>query len=420
MSIQTPRTIHQEDECIRRVYYTGSDEMKAGYALCHDRDNITAIGVAGTALAAANASHARHIYVEKPASGNLHNFAGLVATDSAGKTGPCWLNIVVPNCPGTVLTPFTDQSCTIDSTLLTVKAASYIVGGAGQGVVIGKALQTINRSSTNGTVQAALAMPNPLEKAYGDAVPSSTNNALSPAIWEGCPWNEIGRNPSLGYRFFDDFLQVGATTAPWVIVGTNGTAAGLATAEGGVVRVSGPGTDNDECTFSSNNNAAGMIKLSTTGKRLWYETRVRPSQVATAQGIFVGFLEETGAADTNFTDDTTAMEVLDSIGFQVVSAADGAACSYIDTIIQLTSGALVQVADHASDFVAATWINLGMVYDGGTMTFYVNGVALADTVASTATNFPLDQVMQLAWGVKCGSAAVSSLDVDWVRVAQLR
>jgi hypothetical protein len=56
----------------------------------------------------------------------------------------------------------------------------------------------------------------------------------------------------------------------------------------------------------------------------------------------------------------------------------------------------------------------------GVVTFYLNGVALADTIASTATNFPLDQIMCPTFGVKIGSAAAENLDIDWWYAAQLR
>ena len=138
---------------LKHVYYTGSDTLKPGYALCYDRDTITAENAAGTALVATASSYGRHSWVEKPASGNLHNFAGIVGPGQQMMAGPCWVEIIQP-LPGLVIDVFSDISCTANTTWLTIQPASYYIGGAGEGLIIGIALQTVDRSSTNGLVQA--------------------------------------------------------------------------------------------------------------------------------------------------------------------------------------------------------------------------------------------------------------------------
>ena len=54
----------QDGMRIKDVYYTGSDEMQSGYALCYDRDRGTASEVDPN----------RYLYVEKPAAGNLEHY----------------------------------------------------------------------------------------------------------------------------------------------------------------------------------------------------------------------------------------------------------------------------------------------------------------------------------------------------------
>jgi hypothetical protein len=245
---------------------------------------------------------------------------------------------------------------------------------------------------------------------------SAAGVGLSPLIWDDCPRLQMLMNPTLGFCIFDDMLQVGTTGAPYEIAGANGVFTGLAGIGYGVARLSAPGTDNDECTVVSNNDKAGMIVASAT-KDWWFEARVRPNQIATAQGVFVGLGEEAGIGTDFFTDDTMALKVVDYLGFQILAATDIAAVW--QTAMALNGGARVAVSATAYTAVA-DWTKLGMKSVSGTVTFYVNGAALADTVASSATNFPLDQVMGIVFGTKCGSAAANALDVDWWSAAQLR
>ena len=101
------------------------------------------------------------------------------------------------------------------------------------------------------------------------------------------------------------------------------------------------GADNDECYVSSNNNLAGLIKANATND--WaFEARVMINQITTAQGVFVGLSEEAGSGVDFMTDDTMAMKVLDSIGFQIVQPTDAAAIW--QTEITLNGGARVAVS----------------------------------------------------------------------------
>ncbi len=133
------------------AWYEGTDTIKTGYALCYNYD----YGTAATATAS------RGNRVEKPATRNLQYFAGVVADGypTGGITGPCQVRLVKPN--GTICQGFTDQSCTIGSTVLYVQTASYYLtdavytsSTACRPVAI--AMQTIDRSSTAGTTLVKL------------------------------------------------------------------------------------------------------------------------------------------------------------------------------------------------------------------------------------------------------------------------
>lgn len=239
---------------------------------------------------------------------------------------------------------------------------------------------------------------------------------LSPLIWDDCPRLNMLVNPTLGMCYHNDFLEFGATTAPWEIVGTNGTVIGLAGDPYGVIRLSAPGTDNDEAYLASNNDKAGMIKADATHD-WWYEARVKPGQVTLAQGLFVGLGEETGIANDFMTDDTMALKVVDYLGFQVIQPTDAAAVW--QTVMALNGGARVAVSATAGS-AAAAWTKLGMKSVSGKVTFYIDGVALSATTTSAATNFPLNQVMELVFATKAGQGTANNLDVDWVSAAQLR
>ena len=241
---------------------------------------------------------------------------------------------------------------------------------------------------------------------------------LSPLIWSTCPRAEMLLDPTLGIWVGDDFPVVQATGFPYTLyTDTTDTFTSLAGQIGGVGRIALSGSDNDE-EYVVYNQSAGIIKADAT-HNWWFEARIKPSQVATAHGIFIGLAEEAGVGADLMDTDNMVLKVIDAIGFQIISAADGAACAVIQTIIQLNGGARVAV-DATAGTATAAYIKFGMKSILGTVTFYLNGVALDTTVASTATNFPLDQIMCPTFGVKAGDSNAENLDIDWWYAAQLR
>ena len=241
---------------------------------------------------------------------------------------------------------------------------------------------------------------------------------LSPLIWGSCPRLEMLADPTLGILVGDDFPIVQATGFPYTLyTDTTDTFTSLAGQIGGVGRLALSGTDNDE-EFVVYNQASGIIKADAT-HNWWFEARLKPSQVATSHGIFIGLAEEAGVGVDLMNTDDMVLKVIDAIGFQVISETDGTACAVIQTIIQFNTGARVAV-DATAGTATAAYIKFGMKSILGTVTFYLNGVALDTTVASTATNFPLDQVMCPTFGVKAGDSNAENLDMDWWYAAQLR
>jgi hypothetical protein len=76
---------------VRRMWYSGTAQLVQGQPLCYEE---TADDIDGT--------HDFPFNVEIPNTNNEAVFAGIVAENSAGLTGPCMVDVVIPR-PGDVL-----------------------------------------------------------------------------------------------------------------------------------------------------------------------------------------------------------------------------------------------------------------------------------------------------------------------------
>lgn len=100
----------------KKVFYTGSDAVVAGYGCCYDRDYGTATDNDGK----------RDARVALPDNTNNNSFAGVFAKSYAAKTGGQWVTIYVP---GSICQIYVDASTTISETnYLTCQ-----IGGGGSG-----------------------------------------------------------------------------------------------------------------------------------------------------------------------------------------------------------------------------------------------------------------------------------------------
>ena len=152
----------------RRAYYTGTDTLYEGYALCYNFDAADqsaegfTTGGNGTTISLADSiapTAARRIQVEKPTISNCFHFAGVVSEKSNGVTGPGWVEICLP---GSVCNIYAKKSADhvgdlATGQLLTFCTSTYEFGytglpGQGSAVVLG----TVDRSTTAGLVQAQL------------------------------------------------------------------------------------------------------------------------------------------------------------------------------------------------------------------------------------------------------------------------
>lgn len=251
----------------------------------------------------------------------------------------------------------------------------------------------------------------------GNTYGGSTNYGLSPAIWEDCPLAQMVVDPQYGSWDGDDF--VGCSGSPLVtahkytLAGANGTFGAVASVAHGAAILTAPGTDNDEAFLIG--GAGAMQMKADASSTWWFEARVKINQITTAQGVFVGLSTEAGA--DFMTDNTMAIKVVSSIGFQIIAATDVAAIW--QSIHQFATGARAAV-NATLLTAAASYVKLGMKCAAGTVTFYVDGVPDATQVLSSATNFPLNAYMAATFATKCGSAAANTLTIDWWKLAQTR
>lgn len=173
----------------RRVYYTGTDTLEEGYALCY---NFSASDVSAENLTLSagvgEECPARRIQVSKPTVNNCVHFAGVVTGKYSGFTGPGYIEI---NEPGSVCNIYaaanvdhgtagkgmnTGQILTFDLDAYTFTHAGC--PGAGSAIV----LQDVDRSSTNGLVMAELCVGAP---SGGVQTINSTHFAAEQAVSTG-------------------------------------------------------------------------------------------------------------------------------------------------------------------------------------------------------------------------------------------
>jgi hypothetical protein len=255
------------------------------------------------------------------------------------------------------------------------------------------------------------------------AAGTAAGEGLSPLIWADCPVIQMLVDPTVGILARDDFAIVQATGFPYELSGTNGTFTGVAGVSYGQALLSAvTGTDNNEAQLAYNNDVGGLIGCNAT-KKWWFETRVKLSQIAAECGTFVGLLQAAASQDALMGDDDMILTAgIDCIGFQIVEATANAA-PYWRTMMDLAARAAVS---ETAALASTNFVKLGMksvpnaAATVATVTFYVDGVALAGTTTTAATDFPLNQFLQVHFGVKTGKNAAHSLTLDWWQAAQLR
>lgn len=123
---------------VKAVYYEGNSIIYEGMPVCYNFDttnNWTGYGAATLAAAKTyqgttaegELNEGKFLRVENPTDDNLLHFAGVVAgTKKVGQTGPCVLDIYVPN--GAVVPVRAGVECTVGKTVLSIINATQYLG----------------------------------------------------------------------------------------------------------------------------------------------------------------------------------------------------------------------------------------------------------------------------------------------------
>jgi len=162
-------------QLMTEVYYTGTDTLYTGYTLAYDfnaadvnseNQTLTTTSVGGITGDGIDVGEeywndARRILVEKIQEGNKLHFAGVVAAESSGMTGPGWVKIHRPGsvCPVYCYSDIDheDAAAVNSGQLVTIVPGQYYMrSGAYPGSGSAMTLQDVSRASTAGTVMAEL------------------------------------------------------------------------------------------------------------------------------------------------------------------------------------------------------------------------------------------------------------------------
>jgi len=282
-------------------------------------------------------------------------------------------------------------------------------------------IETHSGAETHSGVEVFSAVPN--VTCYGTA----GGRGPSPLVWDDCNLLKIIMDPTYGWSYFNEFVDGGyvlatnqaATHLNRGVTGftctTGNTISQLIDEPTGVLALNGT-TDNEDAgiCICGGVNTAGQIDFLTT-KQIWFEARIKALNITDSKfGIFCGFAEEGLCATTGIIAAGGTVADKDLVGFWK-DEDDG---DKFDTIYNTASGGgITELAADAVTIEADTYIKLGGHFDGTTLTLYANGVALDDTVAMAATNFPDGQEMAFYLTAMNMGGDTHEVAIDWVRIA---
>ena len=145
-----PQYETQDKSKLKKVFFTGTTQVKEGQAFCYNWDSTTG-GSAG------EFDGYRHWQVEKPATANLKYFAGVAAADYAANAAGRVIEIHEPDSSRRGINVWTDISTTAGTTKLALVGGTHAFQAVGNTrMTVANAIQTEDRSSTAGVVQAFL------------------------------------------------------------------------------------------------------------------------------------------------------------------------------------------------------------------------------------------------------------------------
>jgi hypothetical protein len=230
------------------------------------------------------------------------------------------------------------------------------------------------------------------------------DSVLSPApgtsLWESFPALPFLCDPTIARVILEQFRPFVKATDGWVLTqATSGTAVAGTSPGKGVTLDAGATTDGQGPQIQ----LAGLSVIPAAGKHIWFETRLKVSDIT---GDFFFGLSETDTTIFAASDMTTSNHIGFSsfTGDGVLLADANKATARVHTLAVKT-------------LVAATYVKLGFYVSGvDSITFWVDNVKNATTY--TGTNIPIVGLTP-SFGVHAtGTQPV--VDIDYLKVAQLR
>jgi len=285
-------------------------------------------------------------------------------------------------------------------------------------MVIGKALQTVDRSTVNGLVLCKLFGINPLNDQGGSDIIAARGRTTvqlpTKAIWENFDLNTLRANRNLGSFLENDFTSPkDMPTDEMSFTDASSTITAISNDQIGELLL-----------FATADNEAAEVQwlcpITLSGGNPWaFGARLKAELVTTEKASFeiglsnrqalVGNLQaDAGAAPTTSTD-------------YILWNSDAAATTALD-LRYLMSAQTAQEHDAAlHTIVANAYFTVEMYYDGATIAQYLNGVVVADPITAAdivAATFPAAQVACPTIGLKAAHTDDFDLTLDWIMAAQ--
>ncbi len=227
-----------------------------------------------------------------------------------------------------------------------------------------------------------------------------------------------------GYFRFWDFDNWGDTAAAttlqdgWKLHTDTGCSIVQVTDQnGGVIRPTTDTTDNNSIDAMEGGNVGTVTITSAGTAAVAFDARVRFTQITSTYNQYVGLTASGSAADNGFFTDAGATADRGCIGFEVVEAA-GSALEFI----YKKAGQTVQKTSGLKTIAAATWYNIGFIFDPAEpnpahrIIVYIDNAEVAyvsDTSIAAAT-FPSGVLLGAGWGIKNQTTAAKSNDIDCI------
>lgn len=260
---------------------------------------------------------------------------------------------------------------------------------------------------------------------------ADTSRGPSSRIWADCPWENIRNGHTDGVTIWDDFDTGGLITSPTTEAalvgipysgfGSSGATITHGDQAGGTVVLT-EATDNEAVYMKSESHP---FQISSHLKKLWFEGRVKVNAITDDQIGFLFGLFDTTAMTVIVPLSTANPPIFATTGnFVGFWGREQDAGSVLTTYVA-DGVTAVTVTSSVHQFVADTYVKLGMVFDpldGNKLSFFVNGVKTADSKVipnNTGTDFPADVRLAPIIGQRLGAGTSSLTTIDWWRGAQL-